>query len=89
MKKITNLFSNIKNYNDEVFLRLEKITIIGRNKIYIQNYDEIEEIQDHFIKLKNVTIKGNNLKITSVSKYFIEIVGKIDDIHLGVKFDEA
>ena len=44
MKKITNVFSKIKKANDELFLNIEKITIINRNKIFIQNYEEILEI---------------------------------------------
>ncbi len=83
MKKISNIFSKIKNTNDALFLNIEKITIINRNKLFIQNYKEIIEISDALIKLTKITIIGKQLKIVSISKFFVEITGQILDIRLG------
>lgn len=88
MKKISQVFSKFKNVNDEMFLNVEKITIINRNKIFIQNYEEIYEIDDEIIKLAKITIKGKKLKILSISKYFLEISGQILDVNLGDAYEE-
>ncbi|QVK19162.1 YabP/YqfC family sporulation protein [Mycoplasmatota bacterium] len=88
MKKLSQVFSKLKNVNDEMFLNVEKITVINRNKIYIQNYQEIYEIDDEFIKLSKITIKGKNLKLLSISKYFLEISGEILDINLGDAYEK-
>ncbi len=83
MKKMTNIFSKIKNVNDQLFLNSEKITIVDQNKVLIQNYNEIKEIQDEIIQLSKITIRGSKLKINSISKYFIEISGIIQKVELG------
>lgn len=83
MSKLSKLLANIKHYNNELFQNIEKITIIDKSRIYIQNYNEIEEIQDKFIKLSKILIIGEDLKVISISKYFLEITGKISDIKLG------
>ncbi len=83
MSKISQIFSKLKNANDEMFLNVEKITIVNRKKIYIQNYKEIYEIGDTLIKFAKVTIKGQHLKIVTISKYFVEISGDIIDVNLG------
>lgn len=83
MKKLTNVFSKLRSVNDQLFLNSEKITIIDQNKVFIQNYNEIKEIQDEIIQLSKITIVGRKLKLVSISKYFIEISGDILKVELG------
>jgi hypothetical protein len=82
------IFSNIKHYNDQLFENVEKITIVDREKVYIQNYNEIIEIKENEIRLSRLVIKGKNLKIVGISKYFLEVNGNISDVFLGAIKDE-
>ncbi len=88
MNKLTNLFGKIKNVNDEMFLKVEKITIVNKSKIYIQNYGELHEINDDMIKLSNMTITGKNLKIMTISKYFLEVTGMIFSVNFRGDMNE-
>jgi sporulation protein YqfC len=87
MRPIGAVFSKIKKINDEIFLKHEKITIIDRNRLLIQNYGEILEINDDLIKLSKMTITGKNLKFEMISKYFIEISGNVKKLDLGDKHE--
>lgn len=82
MKKVKGFLGKVNEVKDEMFLNVEKITILNRKQVFIQNYDEVEEINDEYIKLRNVKIFGKFLRIKSISKYFLEIIGEIDDIKL-------
>ncbi|MDF2698549.1 MAG: YabP family [Haloplasmataceae bacterium] len=88
MKNMGKIFSNIKHYNDQLFENVEKITIVDREKVYIQNYNEIIEIKENEIRLSRLVIKGKNLKIVGISKYFLEVNGNISDVFLGAIKDE-
>ena len=79
MRPIGAVFSKIKKINDEIFLKHEKITIIDRNRLLIQN--------DDLIKLSKMTITGKNLKFEMISKYFIEISGNVKKLDLGDKHE--
>lgn len=82
MKKVKGFFSKVNEVKDEMFLNVEKITILNRKQIFIQNYDEVEEIKEEYIKLRNIVVTGKLLRIKTISKYFLEIVGDIEDIKL-------
>jgi len=82
MKKVKGFLGKVNEVKDEMFQNVEKITILNRKQVFIQNYDEVEEINDEYIKLRNVKIIGKFLRIKSISKYFLEIIGEIDDIKL-------
>ncbi|GEM_PF-1011904 len=82
MKKVKGFFSKVNEVKDEMFLNVEKITILNRKQVFIQNYDEVEEIKEEYIKLRNIVVTGKLLRIKTISKYFLEIVGDIEDIKL-------
>ncbi|ERJ13827.1 YabP/YqfC family sporulation protein [Haloplasma contractile] len=82
-KKITDLFNNVRSVNEKMLYNMQKITILNKNNIYIQNYSEILEIGEEKIQLKELSIIGKNLKIVKMSKYYIEIIGDIHDLHFG------
>lgn len=83
MKRIKSVFTKIKNFNDEMMLNNEKITILNRNRVLIQNYGEILEINDEVIKLTKLKITGKNLKLAMISKYFLELNGYIYHVDFG------
>lgn len=83
MKKVRKVLTKLKKMNEEVFLKEERITIVDREKFLIQNYQEIAEITDKEIRLKTMRILGNDLKIMSISKYFLEVNGKLEMIVFG------
>ena len=61
-----------------------KITIIGFDEIFIENYKNILEYQDVLIKLNTfdgtITIYGFNLKLEQMTDEDIRVIGKIDSI---------
>lgn len=88
MKKLRNVFTKIKDINDEYMLNNEKVTIMNRSKVMIQNYDKIIEINDEVIRLSKLKILGQNLKLKTISKYFLEITGKINLIDFGDQYEK-
>ena len=63
-----------------------KITLSGFNELFIENYKNILEYQDTFIKINTfegaVTIYGFVLKLEQMTEEDIRITGKIDSIEL-------
>ena len=61
-----------------------KITIFGFNEILIENYKNILEYEDIFIKINvfdgTINIHGFNLKLEQMTDEDIKVTGKIDSI---------
>ena len=61
-----------------------KITILGFNEIYIENYKNILEYGEVFIKINifngTIDIHGFNLNLEQMTDEDIRITGKIDSI---------
>ena len=61
-----------------------KITILGFDEIFIENYKNILEYQDILIKVNTfdgmITIYGFNLKLEQMTDEDIKVIGKIDTI---------
>lgn len=85
MKQFRHFVDKTKRMEEQFFLKQEKVTIIDQEKVFIQNYSEILEISESSIRLKNMTINGNNLRMRTISQYFMEIEGTITGIELGGK----
>ena len=68
----------------EVFLPIPKITNLGFNKMMIENYKNILEYQDFFIRINTsigiININGLNMKMQEMNKDDIVIEGDIDSI---------
>lgn len=66
-----------------------KITILGFNEILIENYKNILEYGEVFVKINifegTVNIHGFNLKLEQMTDDDIKVIGKIDSID----FEEA
>ena len=61
-----------------------KITVLGFERVLIENYKGILEYQDYFVRLSsyigNININGFNLKLDEMTKDDLLVIGKIDSI---------
>lgn len=84
-KKYTKLDS-ILEMPREVVSTDVKITILGFDEILIENYKNILEYQDIFIRINTfqgiINISGFNLKLDQMTNEDIKVTGKIDSIDL-------
>lgn len=59
-----------------------KITIFNDNKVVIENYNNLIDINDNIITIDNYKIKGTNLQIKEINDYLIIIIGIINNIEI-------
>ena len=68
----------------ELSTNVPKATILGFEKVYIENYKGILEYQDFFIRINThigiININGFDLKLEEMTTDDIMITGKIDSI---------
>lgn len=68
----------------EIVSNEPKISIIGFEEMRIENYKNIIEYEDFFIKINTyigiININGLNLKLIQMNQDDIKIIGKIDSI---------
>ena len=62
-----------------------KVTILGFNEVLIENYKNILEYGDIFVKINTfdgtIHINGFNLKLEQMTDDDIKVIGKIDSIN--------
>lgn len=61
-------------------LNMIKMTLWKNNKMIIENYQKLEDIDDEKIKIDDYLIKGNFLKIEELDQFKIKIYGEIKEI---------
>lgn len=87
-KKYTKLDSLLEMPREVVSTDV-KMTILGFNEIIIENYKNILEYEELFIKINifegTINIHGFNLKLEQMTDDNIKVIGKIDSID----FEEA
>ena len=80
MSKIDKFFG----VPEEVSSDIPKVTIVGFNKMLIENYKCILEYQDYFIRIKMSTglinINGFNLLMNEMTKDDLIITGSIESV---------
>lgn len=59
-----------------------KITIFYNNKVIIENYNNLIDINETLIIIDNYKIKGTNLQIKEINDYLIIIIGIINNIEI-------
>lgn len=68
----------------ETFMQIPKITIVGFNKIMVENYKNILEYQDIFIRINTsigiINVNGINMKMGEMTKDDLIIEGEIDTV---------
>lgn len=82
MKNIKRMVHKTKDFKNQMSLSEQKVTILNKSKMFIQNYEKLIEITDDVITLQNLKVIGKKLKIVTISKFFIEITGTIYTIQL-------
>lgn len=69
---------------EEISTNKARITILGFDELVIENYKNILEYDEVFIKINTyigvININGFNLKLIQMNKEDIMITGKIDSI---------
>lgn len=69
---------------EEIISDKPRITILGFNELVIENYKNILEYDEIFIKVNTyigaINISGVNLKLIQMNKEDIMVTGKIDSI---------
>ena len=87
-KKYTKLDSLLEMPREVVSTDV-KMTILGFNEIIIENYNNILEYEELFIKINifegTINIHGFNLRLEQITDDNIKVIGKIDSID----FEEA
>ena len=82
-KNYTKL-DKILEFPREVVSSDVKITILGFNEIYIENYKNILEYEEVFVKINifngTINIHGFNLNLEQMTDDDIRVTGKIDSI---------
>lgn len=73
----------------EVMYKVPKITIIGFEEIYIENYKGILEYEDFFVRINteigNININGFNLCLNEMTDDNLKIKGRIENIDFEKK----
>lgn len=82
-KKLSKLYRALE-IPSEIFLQTPKVTNLGFNKMMIENYKNILEYQDIFIRINTeigiINISGLNMKMEEMTKDDLIIEGDIDSI---------
>lgn len=83
-KRKENKFEKFLEMPKEVVSNEPKITVSGFNEMLIENYKNILEYEEFYIKLNTyigvININGFNLNLEKVSQDDIMVTGKIDSI---------
>ena len=59
-----------------------KLCLYNNERVIIENYKTVVNIEDNSIHIDNVLILGNFLKITKLNSIKVEIIGDIHEISL-------
>jgi len=77
-------FDRLFDIPEEIVSDIPKVTIVGFNRMLIENYKCVLEYQDFFIrmKMKNglININGTNLEMNEMTKDDVVITGNIENI---------
>lgn len=91
-KNHLNRINDILEIPKEISSNEPKITIIGFNELLIENYKNILEYEEFFIKINTfsgvISINGFNLNLKQMTEDDIIVSGKIDSIDFESITDE-
>ncbi len=84
-KKIKQLTVNHLDLPSDLILNMPRISVIGFNQIYIENFESVVQFNDKFLHIrvnrKEVKIVGEKLVIRQIWPDEIFIEGVIKEIH--------
>ncbi len=80
-KKVREKLRNVMEIPRELLKNYSRITAIGNEDVWIENYKSILEYDDNLIRLgNNICIYGQGLKVEEITADDILIIGKISNI---------
>lgn len=80
-KKIRHKFQDAMEIPKELLKNYSRVTIIGGEDVWIENYKGIMEYSEEIIRLaNNICIYGQNLSVEEITSEDILIIGKINNI---------
>lgn len=81
-KSIPSRLDRILSMPDEISSNRPKITIVGFEQVFIENYKGILEYQDYFVRLNTyigiININGFNLKLEEMTNDDLLVTGRIE-----------
>ena len=81
-KSIPSRLDRILSMPDEISSNRPKITIVGFEQVFIENYKGILEYQDYFVRLNTyigiININGFNLKLEEMTNDDLIVTGRIE-----------
>ena len=84
MRRKVRKIDEILEIPEELSTNNPKITIMGFERVLIENYRGILEYQDYFVRLNTyigiININGFNLKLEEMTTDDLLVTGKIDSI---------
>ena len=84
MRRKARKLDEILEIPTELSTNNPKITVVGFEKVLIENYRGILEYQDYFVRLStyigNININGFNLNLEEMTTDDLLVTGKIDSI---------
>lgn len=57
-----------------------KLSIYQNNRIVIENYQRLLDLNEEYIRVDIYTIVGKFLKLIQMDNYMIEVIGTIDQV---------
>ncbi len=91
-KKKESRFEKLLEMPKEIVSNEPKLTIVGFNEMLVENYKNILEYEDYYIKLNTyigvININGFNLNLEKVSQDDIMVIGKIDSVDFENMIEE-
>ena len=90
-KQRLNKINDLLEFPKEIGSSLPRITMVGFNRLLIENYKGILEYEEFFIKINTyigiININGFNLELNNLTDDDILITGKIDSIDIEENID--
>ena len=81
-KSIPSRLDRLLSMPDEISSNRPKITIVGFEQVFIENYKGILEYQDYFVRLNTyigiININGFNLKLEEMTNDDLLVTGRIE-----------
>ena len=91
-KKKNNNLNNFFELPEEIVSNRPKLTIVGFEELFIENYKAILEYEDFYVKINThigaININGFNLHLKEMTGDDIMILGKIDSLDFESIIDE-
>ncbi len=87
-----NRFEQILEIPQEISSQMPKLTIMGFEELFVENYKSILEYQDFYVRLSTsigiININGFELKLNEMTNDDVLITGKIEGIDFEKTIDE-